>query len=51
MPYAAKVTGMCSKKKTGEKGGRQEMVAQVDATLSSEYRQGGAPFNDAHQLS
>jgi hypothetical protein len=39
---------MCSKKTTGEKGGRREMVASVDATLSSDCRRGGAPFNDAH---
>jgi hypothetical protein len=42
------MAGMCSKKTTGEKGGRRETVAQVVATLSSDYRRGGAPFNDAH---
>jgi hypothetical protein len=45
------VAGMCSKKTTEEKGGQREMAAQVDATLSSECRRGGAPFNAAHQLS
>jgi hypothetical protein len=45
----AKVASVCSKKTAGEKGGRREMmVAQVDATLSSECRWGGAPFNYPH---
>jgi hypothetical protein len=39
-----KMAGVSSKTRAGEKGGRRDVVAQVEATLSGESRWGGAPL-------